>query len=725
MIPAGEFRGNVVAQLHYAAGLSPEEASAILESQLEDQTWKNAALLWVEVACKVDQRSRHSGTATALVAKLAQQLVGVPISAVLHDYLPQIFAELIAAPATAASIGPVLDPLVRWIAQSAKAGDAGLVAKVLNATRSHLSSVLIIRDREVENLGQILGLLSPEASRKGKTVQEQRAQEQHLLELRRRTDLLRSFVPLAQWMIEKGAAELRQPGQGALLVMLLECLAEEKPAELQLILRFLSLNARPEEGFEIQHMALFWQVAERVLEEGAPGTLICELLAALYRGNWWAEHCSYPLKVPEKLPLAGQAILQGLVDGRFEAIAQSGNERFHPMIWRLAFQHPPGQSKPLRFLEVSPLARALEILSQAASEPTVPAALADWAHFLVKEWIRIHGLRAKKDLEPLLKLTALPGLGEAVATGLKEALEAAPPTEDTPLALQILGELGGTPEALRAVLTLELERPDFTRRNTASLGWLQDEFRRVLHLPWTEPVFGIDLPQMFRGARDVRFTHLPREDQVELRGDCINLHEPSYQQLVASISDREELLATAMLYFLHEWVHVQQNIGQKRMVDLLREAGGESTLMHLDLSADHAAAQLTRRAEPRWTLAWLKELQSRSLFSYPAGRGHTTASRGRKTARLISLRLDYLVRTSSRTPAWFSKLGDGYVFVDLSPGGGAMFLLVSGPPVSVVGHTRLSSEHTAFLTAIMDEREEQGDRLSELDVLLRISFQAR
>ncbi|WP_147444287.1 MULTISPECIES: hypothetical protein [Corallococcus] len=722
MIPAEAFKGNVVAQLHYAAGLSPEEASVVLESRLEDQTWTATAALWVEVACGVDRRSGRSGMATALVARLARQLMGVPISADLHDFLPRVFAELIAAPTTAASIGPVLDPLVGWIAQSAKAGDAGLVAKILNATRSHLSSVAGNRDWQIENISQLLGLHSQAESSKDRTAQEQSAQEQRLLELRRRTDLLRSFVPLAQWMIEKGAAELRQPGQGPLLVMLLECLAEGKPAELQLVLRFLSLHARPEEGVETQHMELFWQVAERVLEEGATGTLICELVAAMYRGNWWAEHCSHPLQVPKKLPRASQAILQGLVEGRFEAIAHGANERFHPVTWRLAFQHPPGQSKPLRFLDVPPLSRALEILGTAASETNAPTAVADWAHYLVKEWIRLHGLRARKDLEPLLKLTALPGLGAAVAIGLEEALKAAPPTDDTPLALRILHELGGTPDALRAVLTLELERPDFTRRATASLSWLQDEFRRVLHLPWTEPVFGIDLPRMFQGARDVRFAALPQAAQVEVRGDCVTLHEPSYQQLVASISDREELLATAMLYFLHEWVHVQQNIGQKRMVDLLREAAGESTLMQLDLSADHAAAQLTRRVEPRWNLAWLKGLQSRSLLSYPAGRGHTTASRGRKTTRFISLRLDYLVRTASRTPGWFSKLGEGYVFVDLSPGGGAMFLLVSGPPLSVVDHTRLSSEQAAFLTAIMDEREEKGDRLTDLDALLRISF---
>ncbi|MBN8231218.1 hypothetical protein JYK02_27235 [Corallococcus macrosporus] len=724
MISADEFRNNVEAQLHYAAGLSQEEASAILESRLNDTWWEVAPSLWIEVASAVDKRTGRQGTDEALVSRLAQRLVGARLSPALHDVLPRVVTELIAAPATAASIGPVLDPLLKWVVQSARAGDAGLVANVMGAltSQSPLSSLSQAAQREYARL--LFGRSPNAASTQGSLADPQGEEAQVRLEFRRRTEFLRSFVPLAQWMIEKGSAELRQPERMPLIAMLLECLAEGTPAELQLILRYVSLHSQSAEGFWPYHRDLFWMAAERVLAEGAPGTLIRELVARMYRGHWWAETCAHPLEVPEKLPLACQALLQGLVDGSFEVIASAGMQRFHPVAWGLAFQRAPPQAKPLRFMEVAPLALALEMLCANASASPAPLALVDWTHFLVKEWIRLHGLDAK-ELEALLKLTAFPILGPPVASGLKEALLAAPPTQDTPLALRILDECGGTPNALRAVLALELEWLKFAHRSPSRLEWLQDEFRRVLHLPWAEPVAGIDLARMFEGARDVRFTRLVEDDQVEIRGDCIYLHEPSYQQLDDSIANQEEFLATSMLFFLHEWVHVRQGIGKKSMVDLLRETGGESTLMHLDLSADHAAAKLAHQAEPRWTLAWLKELQSRSLFSYPAGRGHTSASRGRKTTRLVSLRLDYLVRAASQPPYWSSKLGAGYVFADLSPGGGAMLLLVSGPPVSVVANCRLSSEQTTFLTTIMDEREEVGDRLADLDELLRGRFHLR
>jgi hypothetical protein len=607
--------------------------------------------------------------------------------------------------------------MVGWLAQSTKAGDAGLVASVLEAAQK----ISIVRNIQPGSPTQLASLLA-ESSKKP-SAKELKAEAERLAERQRRADLLRSFAPLARWMLEKGAAELRRPDRGPLLLALfLEALTDATPAELQLILRYLSLLPKPEVGFSPHHRDLFWKAAEHVLEEGAPEALICELVAAMYRGDWWAEHCTHPLEVPEKLPRACQAIFQGLVDGTFESIAHVGMERFQPVAWALAFRHVPIPPKLLRFSSVSPLDRALKILQTEATQSPPPAAVAGWARVLVLEWIRIHGLRAKKELERLLALTALPALSSAVSAALREALEAAPQTEDTPLALRILAEQGGAPGAIRAILCLELERPEFRQRSNDRLNWLQEELGRVLNLPWNPPVFGIDLARMFQGVRNVRFTHLAQEDQVEVREDCVYLHEASYQHLVDRITDGEEVLATAMLYFLHEWIHLQQGIGQKRMVDLLRETGGESTLLHLDLSADHAAALLARRAEPRWTLAWLKELQSRSLLNYPAGPGHTFASRGRKTNRLISLRVDYLVRNATRLPKWFPLLGDGYVFADLSPGGGAMFLLVSGPPVAVVRHTKLSPEHTTLLTTIMDHREDMSSRLGDLDAVLRTSF---
>ncbi|WP_164018901.1 hypothetical protein [Pyxidicoccus trucidator] len=54
-----------------------------------------------------------------------------------------------------------------------------------------------------------------------------------------------------------------------------------------------------------------------------------------------------------------------------------------------------------------------------------------------------------------------------------------------------------------------------------------------------------------------------------------------------------------------------------------------------------------------------------------------------------------------------------------------MLLLISGPPVSVVGTTRLSAEDTALLTGAMDEREDTVERLPKIDALLARQFRLR
>jgi hypothetical protein len=315
-------------------------------------------------------------------------------------------------------------------------------------------------------------------------------------------------------------------------------------------------------------------------------------------------------------------------------------------------------------------------------------------------------------------------MGSAVATAFQKLLAGAPQSPNVLLARRILDDSSDTTSALRAVLCLDLQkRPTATPSGHDNrLGLLLEEFHRLIHLPWSEPVFGIDLGRMLGNIQGVRFDRLEWEDLVQKQEKRLALHEPPYQQMAATIPDEEEFLANATLYFLHELVHLEQGIGAKSSVDRLRETGGESTLMHLDLSADHAAARLAHQAVPRWSLSWLKDLQGRSLLGYPVGRGHTAASRGRKTSRLLSLRLDYLVRAASKAPSWSEKIRDGYVFTELNPGGGAMLLLVSGPPVSLVDATNLSASQTALLTTAMDEREGDIARVDVIDHLLRSSF---
>jgi hypothetical protein len=88
----------------------------------------------------------------------------------------------------------------------------------------------------------------------------------------------------------------------------------------------------------------------------------------------------------------------------------------------------------------------------------------------------------------------------------------------------------------------------------------------------------------------------------------------------------------------------------------------------------------------------------------------------------VSLRLDYLARAARKAPNWLDRLGDGYVFADLSPGGGAMLLLVSGPPFAVVGNTLLNAAQVAFITTALDEQDGMTDRLAGIDSLLRSQF---
>lgn len=94
-------------------------------------------------------------------------------------------------------------------------------------------------------------------------------------------------------------------------------------------------------------------------------------------------------------------------------------------------------------------------------------------------------------------------------------------------------------------------------------------------------------------------------------------------------------MALCVLYFLHELIHLQQGIGELETVQIVRSTGAEMTLMHLDLSADHAACLLTNTAFPRWDLLWLKNLTGRSLSAFPASTFHTQAARHRKAAPLV------------------------------------------------------------------------------------------
>jgi hypothetical protein len=730
MIPAQLFGTHVTAHLHYAAGQPPVDAERILRSRLEDGSWVGAANQWISLASKVDQGTQKRGSQDGLIATLVQQLLERRLDDPLQEHLPPLLAELVDSPATAETVGSLLESVTAWVLRASKAGDAKFVADVLDVAARRLSTVedLLalyrqhpLRDKRFSDAWDFLQHLESGEERRQQDPDD--AQSRRKAELLRRAGLLRPFAPLARWMLEKGPAELRRPERGGLLGIVLECLIDHaSSSELQLSLRYLSLNPESGKALSFQHSSVFWAAAERVLAEQGTEELVCELVATMYRGNWFAEHSLIPLLGVHELPRARRTLLQGLSRGRFSLLAP----RFHKVAWASVFRHGPDLADGLHGALAETLMTALEALKVEPLRQEAPHALEHWAEYLAREWMRIHGLDSAH-LAPLLTLAERPELSAPVAKAVHLALgkvsQDAPP--EVGLALHIFQDCGETLEALRAVFSLTLQRPRAELPRAARLERLLEEFRRIVNLPWSSPVFGVDLSQMLQGVRDVSFERLEKNDLVQFRDGTLLLHEPHYQDMAGKIVDEEEFLATSTLYFLHELAHVRQGIGSKEQVEFLRETGGEATLMHLDLSADHAAALLTQLAVPRWSLTWLKDVQGRSLLEYRVSRGHTAASRGRKTTRLISLRLDYLARVATAPPAWRPGMGGGYVFADLSPGSGAMLILISGPPVSVVGTTRLSAEDTALLTGAMDEREDTVERLPKIDALLARQFRLR
>lgn len=170
-----------------------------------------------------------------------------------------------------------------------------------------------------------------------------------------------------------------------------------------------------------------------------------------------------------------------------------------------------------------------------------------------------------------------------------------------------------------------------------------------------------------------------------------------------------------VLYVVHEAVHLQQGIGDEDTVGHLRQTGAESTLMQLDLAADHLGAHVvaTRLDLP---LAPLKDLQGRSLAAYPATAQHTVAARARKANRIVGLRFDHLARRLGVIP----DRADEHIFADHGPAGGRIAILATGPPVRLLGTPSLSRDDAQALSAAADP----GQPLTKLDAIVEQCLRA-
>jgi len=226
-------------------------------------------------------------------------------------------------------------------------------------------------------------------------------------------------------------------------------------------------------------------------------------------------------------------------------------------------------------------------------------------------------------------------------------------------------------------------------------------------------VCGVRLPKLLGAARKVELAVLPHQDKVQIRSTEILL-DSRYVGAAYNPAD-ERRRVDCILYFLHELTHRAQGIGQKSMVRLLRGTGGEHTLLHCDLHADHVAAGLLHRLAPQWSIPFLKDVQGQSLSAFPVTASHTPAAQERKRMRVIAVRADYWARLIGLLPE--GRIEDGYLYVEYTKPKGALLLVQSGPPLAVLGEVRLSKTDVAALQRVNNPRNPLP--LSSLDELLK------
>jgi len=217
-------------------------------------------------------------------------------------------------------------------------------------------------------------------------------------------------------------------------------------------------------------------------------------------------------------------------------------------------------------------------------------------------------------------------------------------------------------------------------------------------------------------VRQFEIVALSHEDKVQIVGDKVML-DSDYVSRTYDMHD-ERRRADALMYVLHELIHLDQGIGAKSTVRRLRRAGGEHSLLHADLSADHVAAALLHHLAPRWSTAFLTDVQGSSLASFPSTGRHTKAALHRKRLRLLALRTDYWVQRLGLLP---ERSTHGYVYVEHTKAKdsqkfGDLSVLLSGPPVSVIGTTRLNPTESAALERV--SLPSNPLPLSELDEVL-------
>ncbi len=690
MIEYDAFKEAAAALTLYACAVPPEQGLALVQRQLDDGSWRQDAGTWfwhARSVCFCVSQGR-SPQLSALQAELARQLVEMPIGAEAYAVLPNLFDLNSFDPGA-----PELVVLRDWLVERAGPGEASLVADVLTQ-----------------------GLR--------KTADEG-------------ASLARAFLlPLTEWLLRNGAAELRSKRRVELVMwMAIAChKAGAEPAMTLAALRYLSVNeggmpwSRISGSYDYFRLPLLGAI-EAALTFPSGGAAYGRALAraaGTQEGRWLVQQFLQGEPDLLRFGRVRDAFVRGLFQGQIE---QPRSNLISP-VWSAALRGPCPADDLAAFATTDSLETALQALRflspvdpQSRHNPDT-SEQRRWGRRLATEAIRIWGLAGvanHPDVNmPRLDRAIGPSHGPGFNLGIRDGLEAALEARDgdTPsLALRILREHPEEPgvlfSAFRA-LAPHHERRLAVDPTAHVLASIRDRLQALLHAPWFEPEGGVDLIPLLRGAREIVFQRLSHEDKVVIGNGFLQIDEPALKDAIDITMSDDEQIALGLIYVVHELVHVQQGIASKDRVVDLRATGAETTLLHLDLSADHATALIIAKAVPMWTSLWIKDLQGRSLVRFPSGPLHTSAARARKAQRHVALRLDYLFRKvhSERE----ERLGGGYAFADFGPAGGRFLVLGSGPPSRLIGSAALDAREAALLEHGISAPQGAGSQTDPRDI---------
>ena len=656
-----DFGPNIDAHLIYTSTLPQAEALERLRRLFDDGSWRSSPGPWLHHVCMFVHRY-HLGDDPGVVA-LRAALVAALLEGKLgpeahHTLLMLVDRNLLVTTAEAGA-------LARWFVERAEPSDASLAADVLHKVLMNRSA-----------LGDAL-------------------------------------APLVPWLAQNGAGELRARRRGELLLRLVGTFSNpDRDASLiPALLRYVVLNDEPlgaHHAFR-REPAHFLCAMERALADDRHQALAAEV--ALKMGEELLARAFDPAGT---YPRVQASLLRALARGAWPAEIAS-------KAWELALACacPPA----LTFRTAAAVDLAMVALrSRAGTRSFVPHGPGgghrdrEWTRLVVGEYLRIYDVPSHTTQATRDRLRDVAGSDEiapGVAEPLKASLDAAPGVR---LSRSILAEGTSGAHVLAAIAALPdsggpsaLGSGEFDEAGVVSL------LTRLIARPWVAPIFGVDLAAALGSATRVELATLDDEWKVRIADGVARLDRSAVRDMLSALRmNAEEKLALAAMYFVHELVHIAQGIGDKALVSALRSTGAETTLMHVDLGADHVAALAVADTFAKWSLEWLKDLAGRSTLAFPASPYGTAASRARKSQRLVGLRLDYLVRRHGRVPA---GPGLGYAFAEHGPAGGPLLVMMSGPPVRLVANAMLSKDEAALLSGAMGDGLDEA-RLGEVDRIL-------